>query len=107
MENDEWAEWAKASTQAAPPAPSLPVPRDETDTETRGRDPKLKPGRLLALQLAYHDYKAANPNAKAMEQDEHLQACAKRLGIKSIHPDTLRDRVKKPIDEAESLLVEK
>ena len=96
----------------APALPEIhPPPAPEPARRSGGRHPTFTPEQALALQLSLHDHRAANPHLTheqgIEEQDDFLRDVAQELGIRPAHGDTLRDRVRFPLDVAEALLLEK
>jgi hypothetical protein len=84
--------------------PGLLGDDSEWSEEPRGRDPKYTPTELAALQQAYRNYKREHPDALVKDADAHLAGCSSRWFKKSAHTDTIRDMVRKPVDEADALL---
>jgi hypothetical protein len=77
---------------------------DVTIEKQRGRPPRYTPAELTDMQREYRDYRRDHPDARVNEADTHLTNYSKRRFKKSPHPDTLRDAVRKPVDEADALL---
>jgi hypothetical protein len=84
------------------PQPQQHEPTAETE-ERRGRDPKFTAVQLAAFQKEYRDYKREHPVLKKETANEHLRDRAKKRFNIDAHPDTIRDRIMMPVDEADEL----
>jgi hypothetical protein len=64
----------------------------------RGRGQKYTPSQLAELQQEYRDQRRLKPASKIEDIDAHLSAYSKDRFGKTAHADTLRDKVRKPVD---------
>lgn len=86
-----------------PPPAAKTAASAQAKPERRGRGSKWTPEELAVLQQEYATYRPAHPEQKLEDVDAHLAKVSLNRFKKPAHSDTIRDLVRKPVDEAKRL----